>query len=59
MIKSKTYVALKGECVGILDVLVLEVIEVDLSEVCVNCHGVMFAAACQPVVVHGVCGAAK
>ena len=43
--REETYVALKGKGVGVLDVLILEVVEVDLGEVGVNGHGVMVAAA--------------
>ena len=57
--REQTYVALKGEGVGVLDVLILEVVEVDLGEVGVNGHGVVVAAAGEPVVVHRGCGAVK
>ena len=57
--KISTYVALKGECVGVLNVLILEVVKVDLGEVGVNGHGVVVAAAGEPVVVHRGGGAAK
>ena len=54
-----THIALKGEGVGILNVLVLEVVEVNLGEVSVDGRWVMVTAAGQPVVVHRVGGAAK
>ena len=44
-----THIALEGEGVGILNVLILEVVKVDLSEVGVDRDRVV---RCQPVVLH-------
>ena len=48
-IHEYTHIALKGEGIGILDVLVLEVVEVDLGEVGVDGDRVVGG---QPVVLH-------
>ena len=47
-----TYIALQRECICILDILILEIIEVYLCEVGINSDRVMITDTGQPVIVH-------
>ena len=50
-----TYVALQRECISILNILILEIIEVYLCKVGINGDGIMITNTGQPVIVHCCC----
>ena len=50
-----TYITLQRECIGILDIFILEIIKVNLCKVGINSDGVMITNTGQPVIVHCCC----